>query len=96
MVLLIIVGAVLFFSQPHGAGTSPLGCFPHQETVYVGEVETATQTFQITQADKITQVSYDKGVLLYTVYLTNDQGQQFTYHYVTSYNLTPTTIVTGC
>ncbi len=96
ILLLLAVGAFLFFAQQYGAGTNPLACFPHQETVYVGYVQTATQTFQITQGQKITRVSYDKGLLLYTVYLTNDQGQQFQYHYATAFNLTPTTIVTGC
>jgi hypothetical protein len=94
--LLILGGAWLFFGQPHGSPGSPAQCVPHQETVYVGYIKTATETFQITEGQRIVSVSYDKGILLYTVYLTNDQGQRFEYHYVTSFNLQPTTITTGC
>jgi len=96
LLLLIIGGAFLFFSQPHGSSGSPIQCVPHQETVYVGYVRTATETIQFTEDQRITQFSYEKGVLLYTVYLANDQGQKFEYHYVIDFNLTPTTIVTGC
>jgi hypothetical protein len=96
LLLLIIGGAWFFFGQPHGSPGSPMQCVPHQETVYVGSIHTATETFQITQGQRIVQVSYDKGLLLYTVYLTNDEGQRFEYHYVTSFDLYPTTITTGC
>jgi hypothetical protein len=96
LLLLIIGGAWLYFSQPHGSPGSPLGCVPHQETVYVGYIHTATENYQITEGQRITQFSYDKGLLLYTVYLTSDQGQHFEYHYVTSFDLEPTTVTTGC
>ena len=96
LLLLIVGGACLFFGQPHGSPGSPAQCVPHQQTVYVGYVETATETFQIAEDQRIAHVSYDKGLLLYTVYLTNDEGQQFEYHYVTRFDLQPTIITTGC
>jgi hypothetical protein len=96
LLLLIVGGAWLFFGQPHGSPGSPMQCVPHQETVYVGSVQTASETFQITEGQRIVYVSYDKGLLLYTVYLTNDEGQRFEYHYVTSVDLHTTTITTGC
>jgi hypothetical protein len=97
ILLFIILGGIwLFFSQPYGSPGSPWQCLPHQEVVYVGYIQTMSERFQITEADRITHISYDKGLLLYTVYLTNDQGQRFEYHYVTEFSLSPITITTGC
>ena len=50
----------------------------------------------ITTVNRIVQVSYDKGIALHTVYLTNDQGQRFEYHYMTDYCFTQTPILAGC
>lgn len=63
LLVLIVGGAWLFFSQPHGSPSSPLGCVLYQETVYVGYIHTATESYQITEGQRITQVSYDKGQL---------------------------------
>jgi hypothetical protein len=75
---------------------SHLGCVLHAETVYVGYVNTLSEKINITANMRITHYSYDKGLLLYTVHLTDDQGQQFEYHYVTGFCLTPTSLVVGC
>jgi hypothetical protein len=96
IIVLLMIGIFAFVGQPHGSPGSPVACVPHQEYVYVGYVQTLSERFTITEANKIVQVSYDKGILLYTLYLTNDQGQRFDYHYVTDYQLTQTSILTGC
>ena len=96
LLLLIIIGAILFFAQPHGSPNSVLQCVPHQETVYVGYINTLTQQYQFTTSNKITSVSYAQGVVLYTVHLINDQGNRYDYNYVTSFNFSPTSITTGC
>jgi hypothetical protein len=97
LLLVMIGGVLLFVSMPHGPQTNPFACIPHEEIVYVGNIQTlAGNTVSISQYDKITQISYDTGLLTYTVHLTNDQGQQFTYHYVTNYDLVPYKITTGC
>ncbi len=98
LLLLIIVGGLfLFISMPHGAQSNPFSCVPHEETIYTGSIETISgNTIYISPSDRITQFSYDTGLLTYTIHLTNDQGLQFTYHYVSSANLIPSTIVTGC
>jgi hypothetical protein len=94
--VIIIIGAFLFLAQPHGSSNSLLQCFPHQETVYVGYVNTLTQQYQFTTSNKVTSFSYAQGAVLYTVHLIDDQGNHYDYHYVTGFNLTPTTITTGC
>lgn len=96
VLVLIIIGAFLFFAQPHGSSNSLIQCIPHQETVYVGYVNTLTQQYQITTSNKITFISYEQGVVLYTVHLIDDRGNHYDYHYVTKFSLTPTTITTGC
>jgi len=80
----------------HGALSNPLQCVPHEQDVYVGYVKTLTERFQITEDMRITGFSYDKGLLLYTVHLTDDQGRRFEYHYVNDFRLTSRTILTGC
>jgi hypothetical protein len=96
ILVLIIIGAFVFFAQPHGSSNSFLQCMPHQETVYVGYINTLTQQYQFTTSNKITDVSYEQGAVLYTVHLVDDQGNHYDYHYVTGFSLTPTTITTGC
>jgi len=80
----------------HGASSNPLQCIPHQELVYVGYIKTLSERFEITENMRISGFSYDKGLLLYTVHLTDDQGRGFEYHYVTDFWLTSHTILTGC
>lgn len=55
---------------------------------YTGYIKTADgSTINIDASYQIVSMHYDKGVLLYTVYLTSRSGQTFEYHYVTDFNL---------
>jgi len=81
--------------MPDDASSNPPQSIPHQELVHVGYIKTLSERFETAENIRISDFSYDKGLLLYTVHLTDDQGRGFEYQYVTDFWVTSHTIVTA-
>jgi hypothetical protein len=104
LLFVLTSAACLIFLQPHGSPGSPTQCFPHREIIFMGSIQTTTERIQIGETDRIvryvyverTRFTYAEELLLYSLYLTNDLGQQSEYHHVQSFEFIPISIIVGC